>query len=192
MEVRTCSRSGGRIVGSKTLSAGTTRSQRAVLDSGHLRHDADIQTVNVRKAHFYSSDGLEIDHRDSYKFNIAAYELAKLLDIHTVPASVKRRVNRRPSAVTWWIDDVLMIELDRHKYGTKPPDRSAWLRQMQRVFVLDELIYNTDRNRSNLVSRLQRIDPHLLAKLRTLDRDTVSGRMRDYLTRSALDAQLAR
>ena len=67
------------------------------------------------KGLFQTATRTEFNFRDSYKFNMAAYELDKLLELNMVPVSVERKVGGNMAAVTWWVDDGLMTELDRHK-----------------------------------------------------------------------------
>ena len=110
-------------------------SWRAVLDDGTRKHDASVVT----------DDGSGPTRRN-YRFNVAAYELDKLLGLNLVPPSVERPVNGRPASVTWWLDDFAMNELDRRRKGIDPPDPERWGRQMQAVRVFDELISNTYRD----------------------------------------------
>ena len=110
-------------------------SWRAGLDDGTRRHDASVVT----------EDGSGPTRRN-YRFNVAAYELDKLLGLNLVPPSVERPVNGRPASVTWWVDDFAMNELDRRRKGIDPPDPDRWGRQVQAVRVFDELISNTYRD----------------------------------------------
>ena len=111
------------------------QSWRAALDDGTRRHDASIVT----------EDGSGPTRRH-YRFNVAAYELDKLLGLNLVPPTVERPVNGRPASVTWWVDDFAMNELDRRRKGIDPPDPERWGRQVQAVRVFDELISNTYRD----------------------------------------------
>ena len=110
-------------------------SWRAVLDDGARRHDASVVT----------EDGSGPTRRN-YRFNVAAYELDKLLGLNLVPPTVERLVNGRPASVTWWLDDFALNELDRRRKGIDPPDQDRWDRQVQAVRVFDELISNTYRD----------------------------------------------
>ena len=112
-----------------------TPSWRAGLDDGTRRHDASVVT----------EDGSGPTRRN-YRFNVAAYELDKLLGLNLVPPSVERPVNGRPASVIWWVDDFAMNELNRRSKGIEPPDPDRWGRQMQAVRVFDELISNTYRD----------------------------------------------
>lgn len=110
-------------------------SWRAGLDDGARRHDVSVVT----------EDGSGPTRRN-FRFNVAAYELDKLLGLNLVPPSVERPVNGRLASVTWWLDNFAMNELDRRRRGIDPPDPDSWGRQVQAVRVFDELISNTYRD----------------------------------------------
>ena len=110
-------------------------SWRAVLDDGSRRHDASVVTADGRGP-----------TRLNYRFNLAAYELDKLLLLNLVPPSVERTINGRSASVIWWLDDIAMNELDRRRKRIDPPDQDRWDRQVQAVRVFDELISNTYRD----------------------------------------------
>ncbi|MGO9256926.1 MAG: hypothetical protein ACLQU1_11575 [Bryobacteraceae bacterium] len=183
-----------KIVKIKELSVGVTHSRRATLSDGTIQHDAHVQSIDEAKPKFEGALGTEINFRDTWKFNVAAYRLARILDIgDMVPPSVERKVEGTSCAVTWWIDNTMM-EVDRKKKKLEAPDKDSWNREMYVLRVFDQLIYNTDSNLTNLLidpewhiwmidhtrafrlyttlldqKNLVMCDRKLLAKLRTLD-----------------------
>ena len=206
-----------RIVRTRNIPVGVTNPQRATLSDGRITHDAHVQTVDIRKSVYTTPKRTELNFTDSYKYNIAGYRLDKLLGLGMVPVSVKRKVGRKSAAVTWWINDVLMTEGERQRRKIPTPNPDDWNKQMYRVFVFDELIYNTDRNSGNLLItkdwrihmidhtrafRTHRVlkspkdmvqcDRKLLAALRGLTYETLAGELRPYLTKSQIKALLAR
>ena len=205
-----------KVVERKELSMGVTNSQQAVLDDGKFRHNAHIQTVDISKTSFQTSQGTEANFRDSYKFNMAGYELDKLLGLNMVPPSVERKVAGHSAAVTWWIDDG-MVEKDRIKNKIEPPDQHRWNQQMFLCRLFDQLIFNTDRNLGNLVitkdwkiwmidhtrafrmlkelpspQNLAQCDRKLLAKLRELDKATLTQKLGRYLDSMEIQGILGR
>jgi len=201
----------------KALGTGVTNSERAKLTDGHLEHDAHVQSVNIEKPTFTTSRGTELNFKDSYKFNIAAYRLDQILGLNMTPVSVERKVGGKTSAVTWWVDDVLMDELQRHNKNVNPPDLDDWAKQMHILRVFDQLIYNTDRNLGNMLidrkwqiwmidhtrafrsqrtllnqKNLAMCDRTLLANLRKLDEETLTTELKAYLTKTEIKALLAR
>ena len=127
------------------LSEGVTRSRRATASDGELTHDVHIQTVDMSRRLAFG----EINFRDSYLYNVAAYRVAVLLGLDCVPMSVERRVRGERAAVTWWVDDVAMDENARRERRTWGPNPAATYQQIYTMHVFDELIRNADRNRGN-------------------------------------------
>ena len=64
--------------------------------------------------------------------------------------SVKRAIDNKNAAVTWWVDDVQFDEKGRTKQKRWAPTRSGRRNRFQ-VCVFDELIQNRDRNQGNLL-----------------------------------------
>ena len=64
-----------------------------------------------------------------------------------VPVSVERKLGGDTGSVTWWVDDVMMMEMERYKKKVKvPPQRNAaWNDQMYQVRVFNQLVFNNDR-----------------------------------------------
>jgi hypothetical protein len=118
------------------------QSWRASLDDGKRHHAAVVET------------------RQEHKLNVAAYELDKTLELGLVSPTVERTVNGLAAAVTWWVDDVLMSELDRRSKALEPPDREGWDKQMQAVRVFDALITNACRANGPALYRSQACDVH--------------------------------
>ena len=208
-----------RIGPQKETKKGITRPKQATLDDGKLKHDAAIQSIDERKSQFQSQLGSELNFRDFWGFNLAGYELARALDINMVPPYVARTVAGKSSSVTWWIDNVMMDEVDRRNKKLEPPDNTTWNQEMYMLRVFNELIYNTDNNLTNvLITRdwhiwmidftrafrlhktlqtpknLTKCDRKLLARLRQLNRDDLFEKLVKprYLLKNELDALMAR
>ena len=139
------------IVRTKGAPGGATGTTRATLRLDGFEHDAHIQTIDDVKPVVNLRSGLEFDFRDSYKGNVAAYRLDRLVGLGMVPVTVVRDYERKEAAFTWWLDDVVMTEGQRRAKGAKSPDTESWNRQIYIVRVFDQLIYNFDRNLGNLL-----------------------------------------
>jgi hypothetical protein len=134
---------------------------------------------------------------ESYRSEIAAYELDKLLDLHMVPPTVERKVNGETGSAQMWVDGVVLLKT---KDDTSAPDVAAWNREVFRQRIFDNLIANIDRNQGNLLldpvwnlilidhSRaftavptmpfpMTRIDRDLYGKLKALDEQTLKARL---------------
>ena len=198
--------------------AGVTGSQRATASDGRLTHDVHIQTVDISRSRFVARGArVELNFRDSYRYNIAAYRLAALLGIDNVPMSVLRQIDREPAAVTWWVDDVAMIEQERIEQRTLGPDPARTSRQFYTQYVFDELIQNRDRNQGNILwttdwkmwlidhtrafrldveltrpERMMRIEREMLDNLRGLTPDALEAALGDSLTRGERSSVMRR
>ena len=206
-----------RVVRTRGTSKGVTGSLRATLTDGTLTHDAQIQTIDLRKREFHGKDGTEFNFRDSWAFNIAAYKLDRMLGLNLIPVSVKRTWRTEEAAYTWWIDDIEMDEGERQKKRIAPGKPDQWNEQMQLVRMFDQLIYNTDRNLGNLLigkdwriwaidhtrafrqlhklrnpDNLTRCDRQVLERMKQLDRTSLKRELGAYLSDWDIDALLAR
>ena len=196
---------------------GITGTRRATLSDGRLTHDASVQTVEIHKTSYPTARGTELNFRDSYKFNVAAYRLDKLLGLNMIPVSVERKIAGKWAAVTWWVDDVRMTERRRYAKKIEPPDKTRWNEQIYQVRVFNELVYNTDANQGNLLitndwkivlidfsrafrthkklrhpMNLSRIHRGFYNGLRELDESDVKRELGPYLRESEITGLMAR
>lgn len=207
----------GEIVKVERLGRGVTGSRRATLRLHGEEHDAHIQTVDIQHRPLASFAHFEPGFTDSFKYNIAAYLLDRMLGVHMSPTCVFRHFEGQSAAFCWWVDDVLMTEAQRRARGAQPPDGTRHSRQLWRMRVFDQLIYNVDRNQGNILydtrwkiwtidhtrafrvwPKLQRpnevahIDRALLGRLRTLDRERIASQTAEWLTAQQIGALMAR
>jgi len=184
----------GEIGVQRNVPKGVTLPTRATLEYKGMKHDASIQTVDISKTEFKSAKGTELNFRDSWKYNVAGYELAKILELNMVPPYVERSVGGQSASLSWWVNDSMM-EIDRHQKKVTPPDLDNWNKQMYAVRVLHQLVYDTDPNLTNVLitpdwqlwvidftrafrlfkdvrdrKDLVQCDRRFLARLRTLDK----------------------
>ena len=74
-----------KITVSKELGVGINNTRQATLTDGTTTRYAHIQSVDIRKPSFATPSGTELNFRDSYKYNIAAYKLDRLLGLDHGP-----------------------------------------------------------------------------------------------------------
>ena len=151
------------MVKSERSKKGVTAPWKLTLSDGTLTHDASFQAVDEHRPMARPASGeLEASFVDSYKYNIAAYEMAELLGLDDMlPVYVERKWHGDAGSLSWWLP-VKMVEQQRVKDKISAPDVHAWNEQMYRIRVFDQLIYDTDPNLTNfLISenwKLWRID----------------------------------
>jgi hypothetical protein len=140
-----------RIIADEPAGKGITKTRRLTLTDGRYVHYAHLQDIDIYKAEYKTKEGIEKNFRDSYKFNIAAYRVDRIMDLQIVPVCVPRRVNGKEVALDWWVDNVQFDEEGRRDKKIEPPDPNYWTRQLNTVRDFDQLIYNEDRNQGNLL-----------------------------------------
>jgi hypothetical protein len=148
----------GEVVRARGAGKGVTGTTQVTLRKDGLEHYASVQTIDEAKSIKPLGAGTtEIDFRDSFRNNVAAYRIARILSaggpvgLDRVAVTVERIFERKSASYMWWVDDVLMSEFDRHEKKTDAPDPPAWNRQIWVVRIFDQLIYNYDRNLGNLL-----------------------------------------
>ena len=196
-----------KIVDTRAVGKGVTGTQRATLSDGTITHDASVQTIDISMNEFRGNRGTELNFKDSWRYNVAAYRLNQILQLGRIPVSVERMHRGKSGSFTWWVDDVLMDEGERIKTKAPTPDPSAWNEQMWHVRLFDQLIQNVDRNLGNLLidkswaiwmidhsrafrlsnkltspKNLTRIERGALERLRALHAEALSAAVGDYLT----------
>ncbi|HJT86887.1 MAG TPA: hypothetical protein VJ732_03500 [Bryobacteraceae bacterium] len=208
-----------RVMNVHGVTKGITGTVRVTLSDGTITHDASVQRINDSQLIFEGGDGSkELNFKDTYKYNIAAWKLAQVLGIDDmVPPSVERSYEGKAAAFTWWVEDVRMDEETRILRKMSVPDTDRWNEEMYVVRVFDQLIYNTDRNLTNLLIddqwriwmidhtrafRLQRTlrksqnlvecDRQLLARMKALDEVTLERQLKPYVSREEIRGLLAR
>ena len=206
----------GAIGALRNVPQGVTLPRRATLEYKGAKHDASIQTIDISKAEYKTAKGTELNFRDSWKYNVAAYELAKILELNMVPPYVERTIGRDRASLSWWVNDTMM-EYDRRREKIEVPDKESWNKQMYAVRVIHQLVYDTDPNLTNLLitkdwqlwvidftrafrlyktlrdpKDLVQCDRSLLAKLRALDKDTLEQKLGRWLTKAEINALAAR
>lgn len=207
-----------KVVRSKQSGKGITQPWRLTLSDGTLTHDASFQAIDEHKNNVTLPSGrTEMIFVDSYKYNIAAYELAEMLGVEDMlPVYVERSWQGNPGSISWWLP-VKMDEEDRVKQNVAVPNPDAWDNQMYKIRVFDQLVYDADANLTNVLigedfkiwrvdfSRsfrlyknlqstkdLTRCDRQLWEKLKALDANEVSAKTKHYLNKDEVKALMAR
>ncbi len=208
-----------KITAMKSLSVGINNTHRATLTDGKTTRYAHVQSVDIRKSSYRTpSGGNELNFRDSYKYNIAAYKLDRMLGLNMIPVSVERKVDRESSSVTWWVDFEMM---EKERYQKKMPVPSAsrinWNDQMYQTRVFNELVYSTDANLGNILitegwnirlidftrafrtrktlrapKDLTRCDRRIYNAMQELNGENLTRELGEYLTKSEIQGILAR
>ena len=206
------------VIKSKPSSKGITHPWRLTLSNGTITHDASFQSIDEHKSEMKLASGkVEIDFVDSYKYNIAAFQLAELVGLDDMlPVYVERKWQGKTGSLSWWLP-AKMDDVERVEKKIEPPDPDKWNKQMYRIRVFDELVYDTDPNLTNVLigedwtvwrvdfsrafrknkdlrapKNLVKCDRQLLEKLKALKADELAGETKGYLTKDEVNAVMAR
>ncbi len=108
---------------------------------------------------FRYGDGREVPMvKDSYRHEIAAYELAQMLGLEMVPPCVERKLFSRKGSLCLWVEEAI-TEDERKERGIEPPDRTLFNQQMYDLRLFQQLIADQDFSniRNILVDRNFRV-----------------------------------
>jgi hypothetical protein len=127
-----------RVMKMEDVPIGVTKPQRAYLEPGGPA---------ARFAFKALRPGYSKGFMESYKSEIAAYKMDRMLDMHMVPPIVERKVDGMTGAAIFWVDNVTGWSVAKPPQGPEP----TWSRQLTRMKMFDLLIANIDRNQGNLI-----------------------------------------
>jgi hypothetical protein len=156
--------------------------------------------------------GLHRGFWQSYKSEIAAYELDKVLKMDMVPPAVMRQLQDTNGAAQLWVEKVVDAMDPAVPAGE---NRAHWERQLVRMTMFDNLIGNRDRNRRNMLRdgswnlilidhdrafgtdaelhhELKRIDAAYWAKIESLTRNQLDAALHAWLEPDQIKAILDR
>ena len=204
------------IIASEPIGRGITQPWRLTLSDGAVTHDAAFQSVDETVVVQHQGHALNLI--DSYRHNIAAYQLAELIGLgHMFPVTVARTWNGTPGALSWWLDDVMFDEQTRLEQRRWPQDLESWGAQIDRMSLFAELVHDTDRHGGNVLYtsdwklfmidftrafsvtgellwpyRLVRVDRQVFARLGVLTATEVGDATRPHLGEDEVEAVIQR
>ena len=158
---------------------------------------------------------------ESYKSEIAAYEMDKALDLGMVPPTVEKRVKGETGAAVMWISPTRSFKDLGGVPGQKGVQGPAgllqvnWNRQLTRAKMFDNLIGNIDPNLGNwlvdpgwnlvlidhtraftttkdLYHQLMQVDDELWTKMKALDEASVTTAIGSWVGKAEIRALLQR
>jgi hypothetical protein len=187
------------------VSTGVLGIKRAYFKPGGLAASAALRSIRPGKY-----DGFW----ESYKGDIAAYRLDRLLELDMVPPTIERTYNGDKVSLQLWAQNMKMLG-EVQKQNLRPTDLDPYNFQLRRQKVFQNLVGNIDPNQGNILfdpvwnvvlidfSRAftstrtlkfeaTTIDRPFLDRIKALDRDTLRREIGDVVEAGAVDAILLR
>jgi len=189
-----------------SVSTGVLGIKRAYFKAGGLAASGALRSIRPGRY-----DGFW----ESYKGDIAAYRLDRLLELDMVPPTIERRYNGEMVSLQLWAQNMTMLK-DVQAQKLRPSDLEAYSFQLRRQKVFHNLVGNPDPNQGNILfdpvwnvvlidfSRAftntrtlkfeaTAIDQPFLDRIKALNRDTLRREIGDFvLEGGAVDALLGR
>lgn len=128
------------IVRTENIPVGITKPLRCYFAPGGLVESMAYKGIKT---------GRSTGYWESYKSEMAAYELDRLLELQMIPPTVEKRVKGELGAAVMWVAPVQSFK----QMGGAPTPPAAhadsWNRQLSRAKMFDNLIHNQDPNLGN-------------------------------------------
>ena len=204
------------VVSSEVIEETSGRPLKLLMEKDGVRARAIFRTVDVERAKMDNVREHARGFRDHYVFEVAAYELSRLLGLDNVPPTTLRNLDGRKGSLQLWVERAQGIR-ERLSEGIDERLQQLWMFQKQNMAVFDNLIYNFDRNPGNMLldgrgkvwfvdhtrafkrlpvlrdrGDIQVVERQLWENLQALDPVVVSDRLEPYIDAPEIDALMAR
>ncbi|MEE8412250.1 MAG: metallophosphoesterase [Acidobacteriota bacterium] len=151
------------VVSTKYIGEGVTKPKKITLELGGVTLSAAFKYHDeFRPGVTQLSEGpREVNFRDSYLFDRAAYLLDRELELGMVPPTVLRDVEGQAGALVWWVPDSIS-EVERMRRRILPGDPKILRRQQDVARLFYALVENTDENLNNQLLTIRDWRLHLI------------------------------
>src|SRR5438094_1304724 len=126
------------VVRIEDIGTGVTHPRRAYLKPGGIVDSLTWKVLPPAYRHGYW---------ESYKSEIAAYELDKLLTLNMVPPAVEREIDGSIGAAIMWVSPTTSVK----QMGGKVPTDRIGGEEIRKMQLFDDFIGNPDRNAGNIL-----------------------------------------
>jgi hypothetical protein len=139
------------ITDTKTLSIGITAPKKVTMVlNGETRYGVWKNVDEYKDVMKFEDGRVDMNFQDSWKSEIAAYEIDKIIGLGMVPATVEKTYKGSKGSVQFWVDSI-MSEAEHRKNKVASPDPQSFNDLMYKTRLFDNMVYNTDRNLNNLL-----------------------------------------
>ena len=203
------------LTSTETISTGVNRPLKVSLEKDGHRINAIFRHQTVSDRPEFSSPGSR-HFLDSYRGEIAAYEINRLLGMNNMAPTVYRSFDGKKGTLQLWAEGTIS-ERDRISKDIQFPNVDEMKKQMWDMRVFDNLINNIDRNQTNILldpnwrvilidhtqsfardfnlpkpNQIEKCSRGLWYALRHLDEQAARERLKPYMDKREINALFAR
>jgi hypothetical protein len=194
------------IAKTQPLAIGVTKSQRAFFAPGGL-----VESVAWK----ILKPGMRNGFFESYKSEIAAYELDKILGLDMVPPKVERTFDGDVGVAIMWVSGIKSFKDSNGAPRVPPASQGTWNLQLTRAKMFHNLIGDIDPNlgnwlydpawnlilidhsralttRKDLVHKMQSVDQPLWERMMALTDESLTAGVGKWLGKGEINALLER
>jgi hypothetical protein len=168
-----------------------TRPMKVELTDGQRTCYAVFKTIDERASKKKFTDGTtELQFSDRYRYEIAAYELDKLLGLEIVPPTVERRIGREVGSLSLWVEGS-MTEWERLKVTDFKNTNNLLVTPDWKIYKIDSS--RAFRNHKSLrrEESLSRFSRTVLGSLGLLSKEQLKTHLCRWLSKDQISSLLA-
>lgn len=142
-----------KVISKSKIPVGVTQPKKMLLAADAHRFNSvfkylDETKRNVRDPTAAGHAKLYLEWRDSYIYDIAAYQVDRLLDLNRVPPIVRRQIKGINGSLQIWVEGTI-TENNRREKEITPPELARFHQQRSTMNIFDNLVANRDNNLGN-------------------------------------------
>lgn len=187
---------------------GRTAAWRISLDDGEIKRRAMFKVID---------DPRPAPLPESYKYELAAYALDKLLDFNKIPPAIEREIRGVRGSLQVLVENCFGLD-EQQRQNISPPDSQAFSDALDEINIFENLVYSERRELDDILIQEEswdmfRVDfseafsptPHLIPEqkiircskklfqnLQELSDAVIEGKLENYLNDEEMSALLKR
>jgi calcineurin-like phosphoesterase family protein len=140
------------VVNIENIGTGVTKPKRVIQEMDGITNDAAFKYEDTNPGIQSKSSYIKrrYNESDRYVYDVAAYKVDRMLDLQMVPTAVIAEVEGDEGALSDWVNNAIN-ERDRLEQEVPFSGYCKQYEQYRLRFIFDILIYNDDRNLTNIL-----------------------------------------
>ncbi len=187
---------------------GRTAADNVDLDDGKTKRRAMFKTVDSRRP---------TQIPDSYKYELAAYALDKLLGFEKIPPIMEREIESTKGSLQIFVQNCFGLDKQQRENLT-PPDSQAFVNALEEINIFENLVYNERNELDDILiqkeswktfrvdfseaflpipdlipeQKITRCSKTLFQNLQKLSDEVIKARLKNYLNDEEMSALFSR